>query len=534
MSHSEERRHTHAAKWLKEYAVSGSDTAFANLFRAYGGMVYASALRRVSDPQLAEDVTQETFAMLARKAGALSDHTSLAGWLFATTRWIAHDTMKVERRKREKVIKLHQETNQKGTPGTEVMDDTLPLLDEALDALKASDRDVILWHYFESMPYVEIAKRVGKSEAACRKQASRALKRLSTLLQNQGYAIPVVALGSLLTTHLGKAAPASLASNLLPSSAATASALPISKLIVNSLQTMAFTKTKTALVVSALAAVPIGLQWNSNQSLREQLRQKAEAVQPHRHTGNSIIARNRTRTMKPSQTHNSSMEDVPIAKQIAEIVNAPDARPFEDLNRQINEMSPKEMTQLLVELRSKRDHPQYKPLENILFFQLMQRGPEDLINLKITHPDLPVLGRTYRIWGQTDAGAALEHLRTLENDTWYDMGLGAILQGLGDVEPSRALETLRSLDDGEDYHYKNLFRSWATVEPAEAAASLDRVPEEFRAVALSTVGDNWPELDPKAARAWVESLGTNDRSIAEQAVEERIAQLENKIKKFDW
>ena len=532
MSHREKRQHD-AANWLKEYADNGCDNAFAKLFRAYGGMVYASALRRTSDPQLAEDVTQETFAMLARKAESLIEHTSLAGWLFSTTRWIAHDKMKLERRKQEKIMKLQREANDKGMPATEVIDDALPLLDEALDALKTADREIILWHYFERLPYAEIATRVGKSEATCRKQASRAIERLGVLLRKQGYAIPAIGFGSLLTAHLCKAAPTTLASNVLPTSAAAAASLPISKLIVNSLQTMAYTKTKTALVVSALAVVPIGWQWNSNQSLRNQLRQKSELVQQNVDANRSVIPSVGARPVNPS-LRDTTVEDVPVAEQIDEIINAPNARPFESLNRQINEMSPEEMTQLLVRLRSTRDHPQYKQLENILFFQLMQRGPEELINLKLAHPDLPVLGRTYRIWGQTDADAALAHLRDLENDSWYEMGLGAILQGLGDVEPSQALETLRGLEDGSNYHYKNLFRSWATVEPAEAAASLDRVPDEFRTVALTTVGDNWPELDPGAARAWVESLGADDRSIAGVAVEERIAQLENKIKKFDW
>ena len=54
---------------VQEYAKSRSEQAFAELVRRHLAWVYSVALRRTGRPELAEEVAQSVFILLARKAG---------------------------------------------------------------------------------------------------------------------------------------------------------------------------------------------------------------------------------------------------------------------------------------------------------------------------------------------------------------------------------------------------------------------------------------------------------------------------------
>ena len=84
---------------LRDYALRGSEPAFAELVQRHVHLVYSAARRQVASAPAAEDVTQEVFLLLARKARAVCLDRSVSGWLYRATRFVAAGHRRAELRR---------------------------------------------------------------------------------------------------------------------------------------------------------------------------------------------------------------------------------------------------------------------------------------------------------------------------------------------------------------------------------------------------------------------------------------------------
>jgi len=73
---------------------------YDGLVAKYRGLVISTCLREVRDYGLAEDVAQSVFLLLVKKTPT-STRTSLSSWLFHTSRLLAKNAVRKDRRRQE-------------------------------------------------------------------------------------------------------------------------------------------------------------------------------------------------------------------------------------------------------------------------------------------------------------------------------------------------------------------------------------------------------------------------------------------------
>ena len=211
---------------IQDYAKRGSEPAFAELVRRHLAWVYSVALRKVGDHQLAEDVAQSVFVLLARKARGLRSGTIVGGWLFRTTCFVGHRALRSEQRRSNR-----QQTASSMIAATTLSEDNedmweqlAPHLDQAVAALAELDRAAILLRFYEKRPLHEVGRRLGLSEDAAKKRVSRAVGKMRTFLAQRGVSLGVAVLVAVLTEKTVQAAPAALADVVVKISMAATSA----------------------------------------------------------------------------------------------------------------------------------------------------------------------------------------------------------------------------------------------------------------------------------------------------------------------
>ena len=171
----------------RQFAVERDQAAFTELVRRYGPAVQATAVRVLGDADRARDAAQATFVALARRAHALDDRGSLAGWLHKVARRMAlrlRATAARHRRLERAAAELHEDGDDPLLAFD--VEDTLRVLREELDRLPEKYRVPLALCYLDGRTHAEVAQEVGLPRGSVAKRIGEGLARLRDGLSSRG------------------------------------------------------------------------------------------------------------------------------------------------------------------------------------------------------------------------------------------------------------------------------------------------------------------------------------------------------------
>lgn len=257
------------ADLLRQYADHGSEAAFAELVQRHLGLVYHAALRQTGgNAHRAQDVAQEVFTSLARKARSLAQRPTLAGWLHTSTRYAALQSLRTERRRQAREQEVFAMTDPIHPEASAADWEQLkPVVDDALHELNERDRDAVLLRYFEGRSFSEVGAKLAVTEDAARVRVNRALDKLRDLLARRGVTSTAAALSVALAHQAGAAVPAGLATTVTSGALAAGSGSAFFLTFMN------LTKLKIALGIGVAAAgvATMVVKHQENQTLRAEV-----------------------------------------------------------------------------------------------------------------------------------------------------------------------------------------------------------------------------------------------------------------------
>jgi RNA polymerase sigma-70 factor (ECF subfamily) len=169
--------------------AEGDDSAFTALYKRFSGSLYGMAFRMMNDAKEAEDVLQEGFTYIWRKAGTYdSNRSSPFAWAVMITRNKAIDRLRV----RQRIEKLRERVTAEESfyPDRDETSADEPTLRErgaivrsALQDIPLEQRQALELSFFGGLTHEQIAERLDTPLGTIKARIRRGLLRLRDCLK---------------------------------------------------------------------------------------------------------------------------------------------------------------------------------------------------------------------------------------------------------------------------------------------------------------------------------------------------------------
>ncbi len=176
---------------LLELIAQQSREALEAFYDRHASAVYSLAMHMLKDSGVAEEVTQDVFLNVWRRASSYqSRRGSVLAWLFSIAHHRAIDELRRRRREQAQMqpgVDLTDKLSDDSIDPTEhaATEMERSRLNAALSSLRPEQREVVVLAYFGGLTHSEIAKHLGQPLGTVKTRMRLALQKLREVLGPQ-------------------------------------------------------------------------------------------------------------------------------------------------------------------------------------------------------------------------------------------------------------------------------------------------------------------------------------------------------------
>ena len=179
-------------KEVLDLIVEHDREALETLYDRYRSGIYSLAMHMLRDLGAAEEVTQDVFFNVWRRASSYhSQRGSVTSWLFSIAH---HRTIDELRRRKREQTRVQQGVDLSNKPSEDNEGDPIAYatsqfergqLEDALCTLRPEQREIVVLAYFGGLTHSEISKKLGQPLGTVKTRMRLALRKLRDVLSSQ-------------------------------------------------------------------------------------------------------------------------------------------------------------------------------------------------------------------------------------------------------------------------------------------------------------------------------------------------------------
>ncbi len=172
---------------------SGNRDAYIDLYDKYVKKIYKFIYFKTTHKETAEDLTSKTFLKALKNLENFSskDNPSFSAWLYTIARNTVTDHYRTFKTA-DNIEDVWDLASDENLLQDAEMKERSHHLRELLKQLDTYQREIVMLRIYQEMSYKEIAEVLNKSEAACKMDYSRTIKRLKEMMPIEVLAMIII------------------------------------------------------------------------------------------------------------------------------------------------------------------------------------------------------------------------------------------------------------------------------------------------------------------------------------------------------